>query len=215
MQREVFSGSDADPREGRISLPTVDALTPEQRKVHQDVVNGPRGRVVGPLRAVIHSPELAARWSRMGEFLRYQTTIPARYSELAIIVTSRRWSSHCEWAIHTRIARAEGVAEETIEAIRTGKPPAFENQDDADIYEFARQLQQTGNVDLSTYRRIGERWGEIGLVELTALIGYYTMVAMTLNAHLVPVPEDETSTLNAHDGNGLHVLPPAIHVARD
>jgi 4-carboxymuconolactone decarboxylase len=196
-------------REGRIPLPTVEQLSPTQRAVYEEVVRGPRGRLVGPLRAAILSPDLAGRWSRLGEFLRYGTSIPPRQSELVILVTGRRWTSHVEWAIHSRIALEKGVPAAVVEAIRRGAPPAFDDPDDAAVYEFARQLQQAGRVDLAAYRAVGDRWGDVGLVELTAIVGYYTMVAMTLNAHEIPATEEEPSDLEDARAEGLHVLPPA------
>jgi 4-carboxymuconolactone decarboxylase len=100
-------------------------MTPEQRAVHDEVVSGPRGRLIGPLRAVIHSPDLAARWSRIGEFLRYSTCLPKKLSELAIIVTGRHWNSQLEFYVHAEAAREAGLDEAVIEAIRCGRPPCL------------------------------------------------------------------------------------------
>lgn len=195
----------------RIPLPTPDEMTPAQRTVHDAVVAGPRGTIVGPLRAIIHNPALAARWSALGEILRYGTSLPRRLNELAIIVTGRRWTSQVEWWVHARAAAEAGLPEAAIAAIRVGEPPEFDSAEDALVYEFARQLQQSGQVPLDTYRAAEARWGVTGVVELTALIGYYTMVSMALNAHEIPLPEGVTpplSELQAAAG-GLTPLPPA------
>lgn len=204
------SAHGAASREGRIPLPELEQLSPEQRQVYEEVVNGPRGRLVGPLRAVIHSPQLAVRWSRIGEFLRFDSCVPERQRELAIVMIGRRWTSHLEWAIHSNLARAAGIAPEVLEAIRAGRAPVFDNEDDAAVYEFTRQLQQTGAVDLPTYRSIADRWGTVGLVELTAIVGYFTMVAMMLNAHQIPVPPGEDSDLEVVATPTLQTLPPAL-----
>ena len=90
----------------RLHLPSVDEMTPEQRDVHDEVASGVRGRLVGPLRAVIHSPDLARRWSRLGEYLRFSTCLPKKLNELAIIVTGRRWNSQLEFLIHAEAAKA-------------------------------------------------------------------------------------------------------------
>lgn len=195
----------------RIPLPSPDEMTPEQRRVHDTIVAGPRGTVIGPLRAVIHNPALAERWSALGEILRFGTSLPKRLNELAIIVTGRRWTSQIEWWVHARAGATAGLPEAAIEAIRTGEPPEFDEPDDALVYEFARQLQLTGTVPLETYRAVEERWGAAGVVELTAVVGYYTMVSMTLNAHEIPLPEGiaaPLSPLSAAAG-GLTPLPPA------
>jgi 4-carboxymuconolactone decarboxylase len=184
-------------------------MTPEQRAVHDEVVSGPRGRLIGPLRAVIHSPDLAARWSRIGEFLRYSTCLPKKLSELAIIVTGRHWNSQLEFYVHAEAAREAGLDEAIIEAIRCGEAPLFAAHDEADVYEFARLIQQVGQVPDTAYRAIERRWGPQGVVELTALVGYYTMVSMTLNAHEIPMPGEAAPLLDIRVGQGLTLLPAA------
>ena len=173
----------------RLHLPAVDELTADQRKVYDEVVSGPRGRLIGPLRAVIHSPELATRWSRLGEFLRYSTLLPPRLGELAIIVTGRHWNSQLEFYIHAEAARVAGLDPACIEAIRLGQAPVFAERDELEIYDYARLLLQVGNVPDAVHAAIVARWGEQGAVELTGIIGYYTMVSLTLNAHAIPLPD--------------------------
>lgn len=190
----------------RIPLPGPEAMTPEQRRVHDAVVDGPRGMLIGPLRAVIHNPALAERWSALGEILRFGTSLPKRLTELAIIVTGRRWTSQIEWWVHARAAAAAGLPDAAIEAIRAGTPPEFDSAEDTEVYEFARQLQLTGQVAQDAYDAILRRWGTVVVVELTALIGYYTMVSMTLNAHEIPLPEGTAPPLPATDL--LFPLPP-------
>jgi 4-carboxymuconolactone decarboxylase len=182
-------------QDARIPLPEPEDMTAAQLAVFDEVVLGQRGRMVGPLRAAMHSPELARQWARMGEFLRYRTTIPPRQSELAILVTARRWTSQVEWAIHAQDAVRAGLPTAVIEAVRLAEAPQFDCDDDRLVYEFTRALQHTGTVDLVTYNAIRDLWGDIGVVELTALIGYYVLVAMTLNVHEVPMPNGYTASL--------------------
>lgn len=75
------------------------------------------------------------------------------------------------------------------------------------MYEFARMLQQTGSVDAPLHAAVAARWGERGVVELTGVIGYYTMVSMTLNAHEIPLPDGASAPLSLPPGNGLTILP--------
>jgi 4-carboxymuconolactone decarboxylase len=189
----------------RIPFPSPETMTPEQRRVYDAVVAGPRGVVVGPLRAALHSPELAERWQRLGEYLRYDMCVPARLRELAILVTARRWNSQLEWLIHEEAARKAGLAESIIAAIHRGESPQFADEDEAAVYEYARELQERGQVSEPLYRRVAERWQALGVVELTALIGYYTMVSMTLNAHEIPLPEGRQPPLDPL-GEGLSSL---------
>jgi 4-carboxymuconolactone decarboxylase len=174
----------------RISFPLPETMTAAQRAVYDAIVSGPRARLVGPLRAALHNPELADRWQKMGAFLRFGTSIPPRLSELAILVTARRWNSQIEWYIHAQAARSAGLPDAVIEAIRLAEAPSFDDPDDAAIYEFARQLQQTGTVDAFVYGRVLATHGEVGVVEIGAIIGYYAMVAMTLNVHEIPMPDE-------------------------
>jgi 4-carboxymuconolactone decarboxylase len=191
----------------RIPLPGRDELDEAQRAVWDKVVSGPRGQVIGPLRAAIHNAELAARWSALGEALRFNTGLPKRLSELAICVTGRRWSSQVEWWVHARVAAESGVDPVALAAIRDGTPPRFAAADEALVYDFARALQQEGRVPDTVYAAARDAFGVTGVVELTALVGYYTMVSMTLNAHGIPLPEGEAAPLTA-PATGLFELPP-------
>jgi 4-carboxymuconolactone decarboxylase len=190
----------------RLHLPSPHEMTPEQRAVHDEIVSGMRGRLIGPLRAVIHSPALARRWSQLGEYLRFSTCLPKKLSELAIIVTGRRWNAQIEFLVHAEAARSAGLDPACIEAIRLGKAPSLADEAEAEIYEFARSLLQTGTVDASSHAAVTSRWGARGVVELTALIGYYSMAAMTLNAHAIPLPEGAVPPLEAPSEAGLTTL---------
>lgn len=211
-------------RLSRIPLPTLETMSPEQRRVHDAIVDGPRGRLVGPLRAALHSPELADRWQRLGEFLRYKTSLSLRVSELAILVCARRWNSHLEWHVHSQAALQAGVPGSIIDAIKAGEAPRIDDEDDAAVYEYTRQIQLYGRVSQDVYQYVWSKWGAVGIVELTAVIGYYTMVAMTLNAHEIPLPDNAEPPLRpvhrGHDGAGqssslfaLTDLPPRNIVA--
>ncbi|MYZ47147.1 carboxymuconolactone decarboxylase family protein [Propylenella binzhouense] len=202
-------------REGRIPLPDRAQMSPQQQKVYDEVVKGPRGMMVGPLRAVIHSPELADRWQRLGEFVRYRTVLPVDLKELAIIASAKRWNSEVEWGVHARAAKEAGVADRVVDAIRDGNEPHLD-ESAADVYKFTCQLQMSGEVEDETYRAVLRRWGNRGIVELTALIGYYTMVAMMLNAHRVPLPPGMPSVFEK-GGTGARELavlaPPKLRSA--
>lgn len=190
----------------RIPLPTPDTMTDDQKRVYEKIVSGPRGRLVGPLRAALHSPELAERWQALGALLRFGTSLAPRVSELAIVVTARRWNSQIEWHIHAQAARAAGISDAVLDAIQARETPVFDNADDAVVYEFARQIQETGQVEPDLYEQAVARWAAVGVVELTAVIGYYTMVSMTLNAHEIPMPDDAPPPLDTPRQAGAPVL---------
>ena len=173
----------------RIDLPAPDRMDPEQRRVHDQIVSGRRGRIQGPLRAALHNPELAERWSALGELLRYRTSLPPRLSELAILVTGRACQSPFEWHAHRLEGEKAGIEPHVIEALLAQREPAGLAGDDALVVRFASELNRSNSVSDATYGAALARFGTRTVVELTALVGYYTMVAMTLNAHEIPLPE--------------------------
>lgn len=173
----------------RIPLPSPENMSPDQRRVYDAIVTGPRGRLVGPLRAALHRPELAEKWQQLGELLRYRTSLPPALSELAILVTAWHCRSNVEWHIHEQMAVGAKLPQNTIDSIKAGSRPNSGDPDITAIYDYARELNEHCKVSEPTYQRALDRFGVNGIVELTALIGYYTMVAMTLNAHEIPLPE--------------------------
>jgi 4-carboxymuconolactone decarboxylase len=113
-----------------------------------------------------------------------------------------------EWFVHARVAAEAGLEPDVIEAIRTGQPPRFTQEADGLVYEYTRLLLQDGNVPAELHARVTARFGVKGVVELTALVGYYSMVSMTLNAHDVPLPEAAPPPVPP-PAQGLFTLPPA------
>lgn len=164
-------------------LPDFDPsrATPEQKAVLDEILTGPRGNLNGPFLGWIHSPELAQHAQRLGAFCRYQTGLPLRLSELAILVTAQRWQAQAEWYIHHPIALGAGVPEAVAEAIRNGQRPAFDNADDALIFDFASELYETKRVSDAIYTKTVGRFGHTVTINLVGLLGYYALVAMTLN----------------------------------
>ena len=173
----------------RITLPSPETMNADQRRVYDKVVAGPRGKVVGPLRAALHNAELAERWQALGELLRYRTSLSPRLSELAILVTGRACRSPFEWHAHRIEAEKAGIETSIIEALLVDAVPPDLAPADAAVVRYAVELNRLNSVSDATYAQALACLGERGVVELTALIGYYTMVAMTLNAHEIPMPE--------------------------
>ena len=173
----------------RIAFPTPEAMSPEQRLVYDKIVSGPRGKIEGPLRAALYNAELADKWQALGALLRYGTSLPPRLSEIAILVTGRSCNSPFEWFAHRRESEKIGIEQNILEAILAQTEPPFKATDEQLVYQFALELNQYKSVSDATYSKALAQFGAKTLVELTALVGYYTMVAMTLNAHEIPLPE--------------------------
>ncbi len=171
----------------RIPLAAAENLSPEQRAVYDAIASGPRAGVRGPFLALLHQPAVADKWQQLGEVLRYKTSLPPRLSELAILVTARHFDCQYEWAAHERHALKGGLAQAIVDAIKAGKRPQLAADEQA-IYDYAVEMHERHAVSTATYERARSAFGTVGVVELTALLGYYSMVAMTLNAHEI-VPE--------------------------
>jgi 4-carboxymuconolactone decarboxylase len=139
--------------------------------------------------AWLPSPELAQRAQHLGAFLRYETSLGPRSSELAILVVARHWSSAYEWAIHAGEAARAGLGEAVIAALGAGRRPDLDGPVEETVYDVATELVAGAGLTDATFTRAEAALGRPALVELVGLVGYYTMVAMTLNAFEVPVPE--------------------------
>lgn len=173
----------------RITLPSPEQMDVNQRRVYDKIIGGPRGKIQGPLRAALHNAELADRWQALGALLRYNTTLTPRQSELAILVTGRACRSPFEWYAHRIESEKVGIEAAVIEALLVDQMPDGLSDDDNAVLRFSMELNQYRSVSDATYAIALARFGERTVVELTALVGYYTMVAMTLNAHEIPLPE--------------------------
>jgi 4-carboxymuconolactone decarboxylase len=185
-------------------------MSPAQRALYERIIASPTRRMMGPQRANIHSPELAKAWWQLGDMLRSRTVLPTVLVELAIIVAGRRWNSRVEFHIHGAAAIQAGLDPAVVEAIRSGAPPPLPLGEQLEVYNFAQQVQMHGDADDAAYQAILARWGERGTVELTAIIGFYTMVCMALNLHRIPLPEGTTELPElVGKAGGLTPLPPA------
>ena len=163
-------------------------MTAEQREVAAEITAGPRGEVRGPFIALIHNPELARRVQKLGEHLRWEGKLPPRLKELAVLVTARRWTCQHEWVMHSKLALEGGLTPEVVEAIRQGKEPAGMSEEEKAVYTFCREAHATGRVAEEAFLSIKNRFGLDGALELLALNGYYTLMAMVLNTAGLPLP---------------------------
>lgn len=169
-------------------LNTREGLNPAQAAVFDAVVSGPRGKIQGPLMAALHNPDLADKWQKLGAALRYETSLPPRLSELVILVTAKAWACQLEWHLHEAYALAAGLTQDEIDAVKRSDREALAEGETRETYDFCDELQRVKRISEDVYQRALRRFGVRGVVEMTALAGYYTMVAMTLNAHNFPLP---------------------------
>jgi 4-carboxymuconolactone decarboxylase len=166
-------------------------LNPTQKRVHDQIVAGKRGRFGGPFQLLIRAPEICGLASQLGEHLRWGTSLPDRLSELAIITTARFWRAQYEWYAHAPLAEKAGVPAAAVEAIRTGGAPSFTAADEALVYRLCSEIFRTQRLSDISFGEAVAAFGEQGLVEIIGIIGYYTLIGNTLNVFQVGLPEGE------------------------
>ncbi len=179
-------------------------LDTEQRALFDAITKGDRSRgrpledflledgsLRGPFNAWLQAPKIGQPAQLLGECLRYRGQLPPRLRELAILTVAARWRAEYEWWAHSRIARAEGLSEEIIAAIKAGRPPGGADAEALMVHRFACELMDTRRVSEQSYRDVAKALGDAGAVELVTLLGYYTLISMVLNAFEVPLPAGE------------------------
>ena len=175
---------------------TPETMTLEQRRVADSIQSGPRGAGLrGPFSALLRSPDLADAVQKVGAFVRFSSSIPARLNELAILLTGRKWMAQYEFYAHRRLALAAGLRAEIADAVAANRRPDGMAEDEADVYDFASELLNTGQVSDATFARAQARFGERGVIDLVGACGYYSLVSMVLNVARVPLPPGETPPL--------------------
>jgi 4-carboxymuconolactone decarboxylase len=164
-------------------------LDPAQQAVWDRIASGARGGVGGPFLALIGSAELCSRVEQLGVFIRYECSVPMRLRELAILCVSQHWKADYEWFAHAPIAAKQGVPEAVIAAIGAGAESVpFDSEADRTVVAFVRALLRTGQVPDEAFAAAQALLGEKGTIELTGLVGYYSLLAMQLNTFQVAPP---------------------------
>jgi 4-carboxymuconolactone decarboxylase len=173
----------------RIQLPPEPDLTDAQRRVCEAAIASRRGHVPAPLTAWLSSPEFAGRAQHLGEFVRYQTSLTPRLSELAILLTAHYWQAQYEWSVHKAEALKAGLEPAVVDAIAQSRRPAFTSAKEEIVYDLTRGVHEIHQVNKELYQRAVDALGERGVVELVGIIGYYSLVAMTLNVFEIGIPD--------------------------
>jgi 4-carboxymuconolactone decarboxylase len=174
----------------RFKLLTEDQMTSEQKRVAAAIRSTRRDDSlgIGPFKALLRSPELADRVQRVGEYIRFKTSIPPRLNELAILITARRWTAQFEWYAHNLLAMKAGLEPGIAAAIADGRRPDRMQADETATYELCTELLETGKVSDERFQAAVEALGEQGVIDLVGAVGYYSLVAMVLNVDRCPLP---------------------------
>ncbi len=179
----------------RLAPLDLNKLTPEQKKVADAIVSGPRGGLRGPFEPWLRSPVLADRAQKLGEYCRFNNSLPNDLSELAICLIGRHFKAQYEFYAHAALARKAGLSAELVEAIRTRQTPPFKREEERTVYDFVTEYLATNRVAKPNYERAIKAFGEQGVVDLVGVCGYYMLVSMTLNVFEMPLPPGEAEPL--------------------
>ena len=162
-------------------IETKEALAPEHHGVF-DAIAQSRGRVQGPFPMLLHSPELAGRVAHLGAHVRFEMGLSQKLKELVILTVARELDCAFEWSVHAGHARAAGITDDCIEAVRTRREPAGLTPEEVGVRRYARELIQSHRVSAETFAAAEAHLGAAGCVELSAFIGYYVLLACVLNS---------------------------------
>jgi 4-carboxymuconolactone decarboxylase len=160
--------------------------TTEQKAVAEEIVAGPRGAIGGPFPTWLRKPELAARLQKLGEYIRFERDLPIKFVSIAILMTARHWRCQYEWDFHTKTARDAGISQRAIDRILANETPDDFSDGEQAVHAFCRALHRDRDVTDAEFAAARDALGEEGVVELIAISGYYTMMAMALNVSQVP-----------------------------
>lgn len=193
----------------RFALTPFTEMTPEQRAVAESIRSGPRAAVGSPAAAKgatslsspfnvwNRRPELAERLQKVGEYVRFKSSMPARLNEFAILIVARKWNAQYEWFAHHRLAMAAGLDPAIAEDLKHGRRPSQMKADERVVYDFVTELMDHHGVGDANYRRAVDAFGEQGVADLIAVSGYYVLVAMTVNVDRTPMPDGSAPPLPA------------------
>jgi 4-carboxymuconolactone decarboxylase len=180
----------------------LDQLTPEQKAYVENLQKPPRNNTTAlknpPFKVYMRSPALAAKLEEVSDYVRWGTGLEPRLTELAIMLTARQWSSQWIWRGHYRLAVRGGLDPSVGADIAAGKRPEKMKEDESILYNYAIEMYRDKAVSDATYAAAVKQFGEKGLIDLVATMGYYDTVAMTLiTAKAVAPREDDVPQLAA------------------
>lgn len=169
--------------------------TDAQKKAAAEITSGPRVALVGPFIPLLRSPELMSRLQRVGEYLRFEGKFEANIREFIILIIARQWTQQFEWYSHESLALKAGIKPETIKAIAEVRRPWQMTPDEAMLYDFVTELRLRQSVSDAAYAPVVNRFGEQGVIDITVLCGYYTLLGMMMNTTRTPLPPGQAPPL--------------------
>jgi 4-carboxymuconolactone decarboxylase len=178
----------------RLAVPTEGELSSEQRALLASIRSGPRGAstgIRGPFAVLLHAPAFGELAQQLGGHCRFNTGVPPRLSEFAVLLTAKLWRAQYEWFAHVPQAERAGVKKETIAEIKAGRAPKSASKEERAIYDFVQELHQTRRVSDKNFKRVHAILGDSATVELVGILGYYVLISMILNVFRMAPPAGE------------------------
>lgn len=195
----VIAGASASRADDAVRFPPLapDQLTQQQKAWVDSIAAPPRNAKYNnpPFRAYIRDPDLASRLTNLAEYLRWKTSLPARLSELAILITARQWTAQYEWFAHYPLALKAGLDPQVANDIARGVRPEKMKDDEAALYDLAMALYRDKKVPDGVYRAALDKFGERGIMDIIAIIGFYDITSMTLITMQSGAPNDSVPPL--------------------
>jgi len=175
----------------------LEQLTPEQKKWAEAIAAPPRNAKFGnpPYNTYLRSPELAPKLSALSDYVRWGSSLPPRLSEFAILLAARHWTQQYEWHAHYPLAIKGGLDPNILAALVVGKQPEGMKDDESALYNFVTELYRDKNVADATFQVATAKFGERGVMDIIAIIGYYDLVSMTLITSQAAPPRDDVPSL--------------------
>ena len=180
------------PAPSRLPPLSPDAYDQAQKDAAADFLATRKVGFSGPWHVFIRSPELLTHAQRMGEYLRYRCKLSGRISEFVILLVARDWTQDFEFGTHRKHGLKAGLTEDVVAAIAEGRRPQGLDEELSLIWDFVTEVQRTRRVSDATYAQALARFGEQGVIDLAGIIGYYSLLALTMNVARVPPPEGES-----------------------
>ena len=185
----------AEATQDRMPPIPADKMTDAQKKAAEELIAGPRGTLVGPFIPLLRSPEFMSRLQKAGEYLRFETKLGSNITEFVTLLTARHWTQQFEWDAHEGSAKQAGVKPEIIMAIAEGRRPTGMSADEEILHDFCTELLHHHCVSDATYARALSRFNEKGVIDITGLCGYYSLLGMIMNVSRTPMPPGKTPPL--------------------
>jgi 4-carboxymuconolactone decarboxylase len=176
----VTTGHRAMSKEPRFPQLSMEQLTDAQKPLGEEIMKISSVGLGGPYNPMLRSPVFGQRMFDLLHYLRWETSVPLKLNEFAILIIGRQWRSQVEWYAHAPLAIKAGLAPGIVAELKANKRPANMPPEEAAVYDFVTELTTKHAVSDETFTRAKELLGEQQVVDLTAVAGTYIAVAMQL-----------------------------------